>query len=62
VKLEVTPRFYARADKIWGPVAADWSAALSREFSAEELDRILDFLRRTNEITRRHMERLRRTR
>jgi DNA-binding MarR family transcriptional regulator len=62
VKLEVTPKFYARADKIWGPVAADWSAALSREFSAEELGRILDFLRRTNEITRKHMERLRRTR
>jgi DNA-binding MarR family transcriptional regulator len=62
VKLEVTPKFYARADKIWGPVAADWSAALSREFSAEELDRILDFLRSTNEITSKHMERLRRTR
>ena len=25
VKVEVTKAFYARADKIWGPVAADWS-------------------------------------
>ena len=25
VKLEVTPKFYARADKIWGPMARDWA-------------------------------------
>jgi DNA-binding MarR family transcriptional regulator len=61
VKLEVTPKFYSRADRIWGPVAKDWSTTLSREFSAEELERITEFLRATNGITRSHMERLRKT-
>src|SRR3954453_19919480 len=61
VKVEVTPKFYSRAEKIWGPVAEDWSAALGRQFSTEELNLIVDFLRRTNEITESHLERLRRT-
>ena len=43
MKLEVTPKFYARAEKIWAPVAAEWSAKLSREFSSEELERISGF-------------------
>ena len=59
VKLEVTPKFYSRADGIWGPVAREWSRTLSREFTAEELERITEFLRTTNEITRGHLERLR---
>src|SRR5204862_1428279 len=59
VKVEVTPKFYARAEKIWAPVAAEWSAKLTREFSSEELERITEFLRTTNKITRKHMERLR---
>jgi DNA-binding MarR family transcriptional regulator len=58
VKLEVTPKFYDRADKIWGPVAQDWSAALGRQFSADELDLIISFLRKTNEVTRAQLERL----
>jgi DNA-binding MarR family transcriptional regulator len=61
VKLEVTPKFYSRAERIWGPVAKEWSTTLSREFSAEELERITEFLRTTNEITRKHMNRLRTT-
>jgi DNA-binding MarR family transcriptional regulator len=59
VKLEVTPKFYERAGKIWGPVAADWSAALGRQFNAEELELIIRFLRRTNEITRANLDRMR---
>ena len=59
VKLEVTPRFYERAERIWGPVAAEWSASLGRQFSAEELELIIRFLRRTNEINRANLERLR---
>ena len=59
VKVEVTPKFYSRAERIWGPVASDWAKTLSREFSAEELERITEFLRATNEITRKHMERIR---
>jgi DNA-binding MarR family transcriptional regulator len=61
VKLEVTPKFYSRAERIWGPVAKAWSTTLSREFTAEELERITEFLQATNEITRKHMERLRKT-
>jgi DNA-binding MarR family transcriptional regulator len=61
VKVEVTPKFHSRADRIWGPVATDWSKTLSREFSADELERITEFLRATNQITRRHMERLRKS-
>jgi len=60
VKLEVTRRFYDRAERIWGPLAADWERALSR-FSAEELERITAFLRTTNEVGRRHLDRLRKS-
>jgi DNA-binding MarR family transcriptional regulator len=59
VKVEVTPAFYKRADRIWGPMAADWHAALARSFTAEELERIMEFLRTTNEVGRKHMERVR---
>jgi DNA-binding MarR family transcriptional regulator len=59
VKVEVTPKFYARADKIWGPMAADWASRLGRRFTAEELERVIEFLRSTNELSRKHLERLR---
>jgi DNA-binding MarR family transcriptional regulator len=58
VKVEVTPKFYARADKIWGPPRADWGKTLSK-FNADELELITDFLRSTNEISRRQLDRLR---
>jgi DNA-binding MarR family transcriptional regulator len=59
VKLEVTPKFYARAEKIWGPVAAEWSSRLGGRFTAEELERVIEFLRVTSELSREHAERLR---
>src|SRR5436190_3267507 len=59
VKVEVTPKFYGRADKIWGPLAADWESSLADRFSAEQLERAIEFLRTTNEVGRRHMDRLR---
>jgi DNA-binding MarR family transcriptional regulator len=58
VKVAVTPKFYARAEKIWGPVAAEWASSLER-FTGEQLDGFHEFLRTTNEITRRHLDRLR---
>jgi len=58
VKVEVTPEFYARAEKIWGPLAAEWEAALASRFTAAELTRITEFLALTNEVGRRHLERL----
>src|SRR5215218_1725401 len=33
VKVEVTPEFYARADKIWGPVKGDWESRLTSRFT-----------------------------
>jgi DNA-binding MarR family transcriptional regulator len=59
VKLEVTPKFYARADKIWGPVAADWASRLGGRFTAEELEGAIEFLRTTNELSSDHLARLR---
>jgi DNA-binding MarR family transcriptional regulator len=58
VKVEVTRAFYARAEKIWGPVRADWGTTLAR-FSGEEIELITRFLRASNEVNRRHMDRLR---
>jgi DNA-binding MarR family transcriptional regulator len=59
VKVEVTPKFYARADRIWGPLAADWESSLSSRFTAEQLGRVIEFLRTTTEVGRRHTERVR---
>ena len=59
VKVEVTPAFYKRTERIWGPMAADWHSTLSKRFTVEELERITDFLRATTEVGRRHLERLR---
>jgi DNA-binding MarR family transcriptional regulator len=59
VKLEVTPKFYARADRIWGPLASDWTSRLNGSFTAEELERVIKFLRTTSELSRKHLERLR---
>jgi hypothetical protein len=59
VKLEVTPKFYGRADRIWGPVAADWASRLGGRFTVEELERVIEFLRTTNELSREHIDRLR---
>ncbi len=58
VKLEVTPEFYRRADKLWGPLRRDWGEVLSNRFTAEQLERVADFLRATNDVGRRHLERL----
>jgi len=58
VKVEVTPKFYARAERIWRPPRADWGRALAK-FSGDELELIMEFLRATNEISRRQLDRLR---
>ena len=59
VNVEVTPAFYRRAGRIWGPMAEDWQATLGTRFTRAELERIADFLRATIEIGRRHTDRLR---
>jgi DNA-binding MarR family transcriptional regulator len=62
IKVEVTRHFYTNADRVWGPVKADWESTLGERFTAEQLERAIDFLRATNEIGRRHLERLRQMR
>jgi DNA-binding MarR family transcriptional regulator len=62
IKVEVTQAFYRSAERIWGPMAADWHSVLSRRFTMGELERITAFLRATNEVGRRHQDRLRKTR
>lgn len=59
VRVEVTPAFYARAERIWGPLAAEWHSTLAKRFTTDELERIIDFLRLTNNVGRRHLARLR---
>jgi DNA-binding MarR family transcriptional regulator len=58
VKIEVTDHFYDRADEIWHPLAADWQAELARRFTGDQLDLIIAFLSATNDLTRRHLERI----
>jgi DNA-binding MarR family transcriptional regulator len=58
VGVTVTPAFYAAAAGIWGPVKQDWDVALSGGFTGEQLDVVIAFLRATNDIIRRHMERV----
>jgi DNA-binding MarR family transcriptional regulator len=61
VRLEVTQAFSEAAGQIWGPMAADWHSMLARRFTIDELERIAQFLRATNELARRHLDRLRTT-
>lgn len=57
VRVEVTPEFYARAERIWGPLAAEWETSLA-SFTVAELTRITEFLRLTGEVGKRHLDRL----
>ena len=59
INIEVTPEFYARAEEIWGPLAHDWQDAITKAFTAAELERIIEFLRAHNEVGARHIDRLR---
>ena len=59
VLIEVTPCFYERARRIWGPMAREWQQLIGKRFTAEQLEVVADFLRASTEIGRRHTERLR---
>ena len=58
VRIEVTDHFYARGDEIWRPLSEGWYSELGRRFDAGELELITEFLDATNELTRRHLERI----
>ena len=59
VNVEVTPEFYARAEEVWGPIAADWERELTARFSADQLAAIAEFLGQAAELSARHSERIR---
>lgn len=59
ITLDVTPAFYGAAEVIWGPVASDWHSTLAKRFTTDELKVITAFLRSTNALTGRHLDRLR---
>jgi DNA-binding MarR family transcriptional regulator len=61
VLVEVTPAFRDAAASIWGPLAGDWHSTLSKQFSVEDLERIVDFLATITQIGRRQLHRLRAT-
>lgn len=61
IRVEVTPTFYRLTERIWGPLATDWQRTLSKLFTVKELERITAFLRATNELGRRHLDRLRKS-
>ena len=61
IRLDVTLAFYAAAERIWGPMAADWHSMLSKRFTTHELNQITQFLRATNKLGAKHMNRLRQT-
>jgi DNA-binding MarR family transcriptional regulator len=58
VRVTVTPEFRARAESIWGPMAADWQRRLAARFTAAELKTIAEFLELTGEIGAEHRDRL----
>jgi DNA-binding MarR family transcriptional regulator len=58
VRVTVTPEFRARAEGIWGPLAADWQRRLGARFTAAELETIVAFLELTGEIGEGHLDRL----
>lgn len=59
VRVEVTPQFYESASHVWGPISADWETTLSEQFTEQQLGHALEFLRAVNQISARHLERLR---
>jgi DNA-binding MarR family transcriptional regulator len=58
VNVAVTPAFYERAGKIWGPIAAEWQQAMADRFSVGELETIVAFLTEVDALGERHAARL----
>jgi DNA-binding MarR family transcriptional regulator len=58
VNVEVTPRHYAEAGKIWKPLMDDWMKTLSGRFTTQELQTIIAFLESATELGERHAKRI----
>lgn len=59
VFIELTPKAERHAGEIYGPVAEDWQAQM-RRLTVEQLELLLDFMSEGNEISARHIARVRR--
>jgi DNA-binding MarR family transcriptional regulator len=59
VNVEVTPRHYEEAGKVWGPLMGDWEETLAARFTAAELRVITEFLEAATDLGERHAERIR---
>jgi DNA-binding MarR family transcriptional regulator len=58
VLIEITPHFHERTWPIWGPLAEEWQRQ-SASLTHDQLEFLLRFLTEGNEISARHIERLR---
>ena len=59
VNVEVTPRHYEEAGKVWAPLMADWQKTLASRFTAAELEVIIEFLESATKLGEEHAERIR---
>lgn len=59
VNVEVTPRHYEEAGKVWQPLMEDWQKTLASRFTAQELRVITEFLVSATELGERHADRIR---
>jgi DNA-binding MarR family transcriptional regulator len=59
VNVEVTPRHFEEAGKVWAPLMEDWQKTLAERFTAEELRTITEFLQSATELGERHADRIR---
>ena len=50
VNVEVTPRHYEEAGKVWQPLMEDWQETLASRFTAQELRVITEFLVSATEL------------
>ena len=59
VNVEVTPRHYEEAGKVWAPLMEDWQKALASQFTAAELEVVIKFLESATKLGEAHSERIR---
>jgi DNA-binding MarR family transcriptional regulator len=61
VWLEVTPEMFEKSAPIWGPMKEAWESQ-AKDLTVEQLEFLLDFLERGNDLSEQQIERLRRLR
>jgi DNA-binding MarR family transcriptional regulator len=59
VVVRITPEAARRAYEIYGPLAGEGAETIAATYTAEELELVLDFLRRSRLLYERHLTRVR---